>query len=112
MTTLKFNGVTELRDFEGETSKVQGDGTIRYRLYFDGQFQLFIQIQDNALSSKSPGTHSSLLFQIVKYANASLSDKMLPSPLEGRTPEGTEAVSYDKNMSGFLKAAIRDLLRE
>ena len=110
MSAFKFNGVTELKDFEGETTKIQGEGTIRYRLYFDENYQLFIQIQDNELASVTPGTYSSLVFPVIEFAHASLRPEKLSS-IVGRTFDGAKAESKDENMSGFLKAAIRDLLR-
>ena len=112
MAAWKFKGVTEIKDFDGETLKLQGYGTIKYRLYFDQNCQLFIQIQDNELSTKSPGSHSELLFPLVELLPYGLAEKAIPLPIKGRTTEGVGGSTNDKNMSGFLKAAIGDLLRE
>ena len=102
----------EIKDFEGEAPKLQGNGTLSYRLYFDGQCQLFIQIAENNLNTKKPGTYSAELFSLRKYARASLSNEQISSPIDGISLDGAVAVSNDKNMSGYIKAVIRDLLRE
>ena len=112
MNTGKFEGVIEIKDFEGEAPKLQGNGTLSYRLYFDGYCQLFIQIAENNLTTKKPGTYSAELFSLRKYARASLANEQLSSPIIGISLDGVEAVSKDNNMSGYLKAVIRDLLRE
>ena len=108
----EFKCFIEIKDFEGEALKSQGKGSLRYRLYFDENFKLFVQIEKNELSVRKPGTHSDLLFPLNKYASASLLDEKLSLPIVGRTLDGKAANSTDGNMSGFLKAVIRDLLRE
>ena len=112
MSNSSFRGVSEIKDFEGESLKLKGEGTLSYRLYFDERCQLYIQIAENNLTTKKPGTYSSELFSLRKYVRASLSRGALPLPVIGRKMDGTEAASNDTNMPGYLKAVIRNLLGE
>jgi hypothetical protein len=81
-------------------------GEIEYCLWTDHDGALYVQIIKNVTETKTPGTHSNLLFRVSDYLNA----ETTPSILRGFNPETlTEETSRDNNDAGFVKAVLKHL---
>lgn len=86
--------------------KIRGNGLIKYHLWIDKTGELYVQILENEES----GTFSKFLFSVSKYAGNHKNDKAIDN-LEGYDiEENTFTTVKDNNNSGFLKAALRNIL--
>ena len=89
-----------------EAPKLEGSGKLKYRLWIDGQGNLYVQIEDNAAA----GTFSELLFSVSNYASVRDNTKSIGQPLGYDLANGQQRVSANTNDGAFLKAVLRHLL--
>lgn len=89
-----------------EAPKLEGGGKLKYRLWVDGEGNLYVQIEDNAAA----GTFSKLLFSESKYSSVRENTESIGQPVGYDLAEGKQRVSTNTNDGAFLKAVLRHLL--
>lgn len=101
--------MNRVEQFEGEAPKIKGDGSIRYHLWTDDQGALYVQLYENDVNKKSPGTLDRYMFPITKYIDRRCAKSQL-SVSEGLVVEsGSWEKVENNNTSAFLKAVLRHL---
>lgn len=91
-----------------EAPKLEGSGKLKYRIWVDGDGNLYVQIEDNAAA----GTFSEMLFSMSKYAPARKNTESIGQPVGYDLVKNEQRVSANTNDGAFLKAALRHLLPE
>jgi hypothetical protein len=91
-----------------EAPKLQGIGKLKYRIWVDGEGNLYVQIEDNA----GAGTFSDMLFSVSKYAPVRKSPELIDRPIGYDISRNEHRSSANTNDSGFLKAVLCHLLPE
>lgn len=91
-----------------EAPKIEGGGKLKYRLWVNGEGNLYVQIEDNAAA----GTFSELLFSVSTYASLRNRNESIGQPSGYDIASGQQRVSANTNDSAFLKAVLRHLLPE
>lgn len=86
--------------------KLSQTGEIKYELLVDRRGVFYVRLTGNDES----GSFSHLLFPVAEFAEASLKEASLKDVSGLELDMVTRSKSLDLNVSGFLKAALRDLL--
>lgn len=97
-------------NFLANAEKISGNGTIKYCLWIDGEGNLYVQFDENEVSTNSPGTFTSLLFSVSEFASIRKSDSDIGHPSGFDAASGTRKAAANNNNGAFLKAVLRHLL--
>lgn len=101
--------MNKVEQFEGKAPKILGDGAIRYCLWTNDQGALYVQMYENDLDTKSPGTLDRYLFPIAQYIDSRCKESQL-NVIEGLLADsGDWGKVENNNTSAFLKAVLRHL---
>lgn len=96
---------TEIEDYIGAATKLEGNGKIMYKLLINEKHELHIQFVEN----EEDGTFSDIVFSVAMYAPERHSRHVLKE-LEGYDPSTGKLVRRrDNNNGGFLKAVLKHL---
>ncbi|MEI7590527.1 MAG: hypothetical protein WCJ49_04380 [Deltaproteobacteria bacterium] len=98
----------QIQSAVAEAQKIEGSGKLKYRIWVDGEGDLYVQIEDNAAA----GTFSEMLFSVSKYATVRKNTASIGQPVGYDLTNREQRVSANKNDGAFLKAVLRHLLPE
>jgi hypothetical protein len=98
----------QIQSAVAEAPKLDGRGNIKYRLWVNGDGNLYVQFDAN----DETGTFSGLLFSVAEYAAVRNMTASIP-PLNGYgLADKAQKISGNRNDGAFLKAVLRHLLPE
>lgn len=98
----------QIQSAVGEAPKLEGYGNLKYRLWVNGEGNLYVQIEDNIAA----GTFTELLFSVSKYASVRNNTASIGKPDGYDLVKNMERISENTNDGAFLKAVLRHLLPE
>lgn len=90
--------------FVATVPKLQG-GNLEYCLWTDDNGALFFQIAKNNIETKTPGTHSNLLFRISDLLNINEETSIIGFNLKTKANE----TSQNSNDKAFIQAIMSQL---
>ncbi|WP_342040302.1 hypothetical protein [Aeromonas caviae] len=100
----------KIDNFIGSAPKIGGDGYIEYELWVDCSGLLYVRIVDNIISTSTPGTFNSILFQVSKYVSHRCASSAMTVSQGYDMNSNTTVPVNDNNTSAFLKAILRHLI--
>ncbi|MDX5979348.1 hypothetical protein ACSTAY_07420 [Vreelandella alkaliphila] len=101
--------MNKVEQFEGKAPKMQGEGAIHYFLWTDDKGALYVQMFENDVDTKSPGTLNQYLFPIAQYIDKRCKDSQLKVTEGLLVDNGDLGKVENNNTSAFLKAVLRHL---
>ena len=96
----------QIQSAVAEAPKLEGNGNIKYRLWVDGEGNLYVQFDKN----DETGTFSGLLFSVAKYASVRDKPNSIGQPNGYDLADKTQKISGNRNDGAFLKAVLLHLL--
>ncbi|EKO3772983.1 hypothetical protein P0F20_001514 [Vibrio metschnikovii] len=100
----------KIEDFYGQAEKINGNGHIHYFLWMSEVGVLYVQMLENDVKTKNPGTLDKYLFEVKPdfVVHRNTSEKLNVANGWSIENQKFEEVK-NNNTSAFLKAVLKDL---
>ena len=104
MKVIKIGG----QEIFGEAKKVSVDEYLKYKLWVDENYELYVQIEDN----DNTGSFTGRAFRVSDYVNKYRADAALKTTIGYDVKTGSSVKCTGNNDAGFLKAVLQHLLHK
>jgi hypothetical protein len=102
----------KIENFTATAPKLRGEGSIHYCLWVDDCGNLFVQFEQNDISTDVPGSFTGLLYPVSQYAHLRNLENAISDTAGYDTNTKSWKIGEGSNNPGFLKAVLRHLLPE
>lgn len=101
----------KIEGFTGKAQKANGEGEIEYCLWADTDGALFVQMVDNLIETRSPGSHSTVLFGVAEHLDIRFATKIIDKMncRESVPPFNKTTVTGTNNFR-FLREILKQLV--